>query len=173
MDAKQEQESSPQEQAHSPSRNGEEKKRKPKAKSHPAASEKQKREPGLKKTTREPAHLEDFDKRASLQKQLNKLYEHLAPKKSIDNAFYYNKCCLSFSSGYLKKVNGHSCSETLSKMFKDSLINSSETFVDFMIKEIEAFPTSHQFIPVMNSSHDDTMKRIGSSLEQVAYFLLN
>ena len=168
MDPKQEQETSPQEPNHQPLPKAEEKKRKAKAKSHPAVSEEQEREPSLKKTTRELAHLEDLQKRVYLKKQLNKLYEHLSPKVSGSNTVYYNKCCLSFSSNYLKKANGHSSSDTLSKVFKASLINSSEAFVDFMIKEIESFPTSHQFIPVMNSSHDDTMKRIGSSLEQAS-----
>jgi hypothetical protein len=161
--------SSPRESAHSPPRTAGEKKKKTKAKSHSAVSEEQERKPSLKKTTRELAHLEDFQKRVDLKKQLNKLYEYLLPKKiSAVHPFYYNKCCLSFSSTYLKKVNGHSSSDTLSKVFKAYLINSSEAFVDFMIKEIEAFPASHQFIPVMNSSHDDTMKRIDSSLEQAS-----
>jgi hypothetical protein len=168
MDPKQHQESSSQESNHQSLPKAEQKKRKAKTKSLPLTTEEQEREPSLKKTTRELAHLEDLEKRVHLKKQLNNLYEHLSPKISGTNTVYYHKCCLSFSSNYLKKANGHSCSDTLSKVFKAYLIKSSEAFVEFMIREIEAFPTSHQFIPVMNSSHDDTMKRIGSSLEQAS-----
>jgi hypothetical protein len=168
MDAKLDQENSPQEQAHSPLPKAEQKKRKTKAKSFLPASEEQEREPSLKKTTRELAHLEDPEKKAYLKKQLNKLYKQLSPKILSDHPFYYNKCCLSFSSKYLSKAKGHSSSETLFKVFKASDIKTKEAFVDFMIKEIETFPISHQFIPARDCPHDDTMKRIGSSLEQVS-----
>ena len=164
----QDQESSPQEPAHSPPRKGGEKKRKAKAKSLSPASEEEEREPGLKQTTRELALLEDPEKREDLKGKLNSLYEYLFPKLSAKNPLHYNKCCLSFSSRYLSKEQEHSSSETLFKVFKASDIKTKEEFVDFMIKEIEAFPTSHQFIPARNCPHDGSMKRIGSSLEQAS-----
>ena len=164
----QDQESSPQEPAHSPLRKAEKKKRKAKVKSLSPASEEQEREPGLKKTTRELAHLEEPEKREYLKGKLNNLYEHLFPKISGPNPFHYNKCCLSFSSKFLSKAKGHSSSETLFQVFKASDIKTKEEFVDFMIKEIEAFPTSHQFIPARNCPHDGSMKRISSSLEQAS-----